>query len=99
MAPGTTLTTTGGRLSSGPLTTSGGTVTKAGIGVLAIPPGTAVAAGTTINVNQGTLEITNSPAGTTSIGGAPLQLSGGTLAVVLCRLETARPAWMVRQVL
>ena len=96
MAPGTTLTTTGGRLTSGPLTTSGGTVTKAGTGTLAIPAGTGVAAGTTINVDQGALEITNSPTGVTSIDAAPLQLSGGTLAVNSVGVESGavQPGWL-----
>ena len=98
MAPGTTLTNTGARLTAGPLTTTGGTVTKAGAGQLALVPGNAVAAGTTIAVNEGTLEITNTSTGVTSVNGAPITLGGGSLLVTAVATETGAgvPGWFGR---
>jgi hypothetical protein len=97
IAPGVTLTTTGGSIAAGPLTTTGGTVTKAGGGQLGIAPGNGVAAGTTIDVRGGTLEITNTGAGVTSVNSAPITLSGGTLSVASVGIEGASsPGWWGR---
>ncbi|MEX2140550.1 MAG: PA14 domain-containing protein [Pirellulales bacterium] len=98
MSSGSRLNTSGGRLTAGPLTTSGGTVTKGGASVLSLVPSTAVGNGTTIDVNQGTLEITNTTTGTTSVNGAPITLSGGTLSVNAVETEggTPVPGWLGR---
>ena len=95
VSPGVTLTTTGGSLTAGALTTTGGTVTKAGNGSLSLAPSSNVAGGTTVNISQGTLEITNNNA-VTSIGGVPITLSGGTL-FVNAREDVTTPIAGLRQ--
>ena len=95
---GTATFNVGGFMIGGPLSTSGGAVavTKSGAGLLSLASSTNVAAGSSFNVSAGTLEITNSPTGVTSIGGSPINLTGGTLSVVSVGVESGapQPGWL-----